>query len=33
MGQAASQAGANDNLSMSGEARKRMRRREVDVFN
>lgn len=30
MGQA---AGANDNLSMSGDARKRMRRREVDVFN
>jgi GH24 family phage-related lysozyme (muramidase) len=32
MGQAAA-AGANDNLSMSGDARKRMRRREVDVFN
>jgi GH24 family phage-related lysozyme (muramidase) len=32
MGQAAA-AVANDNLSMSGEARKRMRRREVDVFN
>jgi lysozyme len=30
MGQA---AGANDNMSMSGEAKKRMRRREVDVFN
>lgn len=30
MGQA---AGVNDNMSMSGEAKKRMRRREVDVFN
>jgi GH24 family phage-related lysozyme (muramidase) len=35
MGQAASRkaAGANDNLSMSGEAKKRMRHREVDVYN
>lgn len=33
MGQAASQAGTNDNLSMSPDARKRMRRREVDVFS
>jgi GH24 family phage-related lysozyme (muramidase) len=35
MGQVASQAqaGANDTLSMSGNARKRMRRREQDVFN
>ena len=35
MGQAASRkaAGANDKLSMSGEAKKRMRRREVDVYN
>lgn len=34
MGQAASQAavGASDSLSMSPDARKRMRRREVDVF-
>ncbi len=35
MGQEASQAkgGANDSLSMSAEARARMRKREVDVFN
>jgi hypothetical protein len=27
------QAGANDNLNMSPDARARMRKREVDVFN
>lgn len=33
MAESGQQAGANDNLSMSPEARARMRKREVDVFN